>query len=333
MNSKLLSVSIASYNVGQFLNKAIESLTQDEGVLSKIEIIVVNDGSTDDTLDIANKMKESYPDTIVVIDKKNGGYGSTINSSLQIAKGKYYKLLDGDDWFYTQSIREFLDFLSSTDSDLIITPYYEVTNEYSLVDNHQEIPMNSIPIDKCDCGNPLYAMHEMTVKTEALRSLGKTIAEHCFYTDTEFVFYCFRCAETISRFSQPIYCYRLGLEGQSVSLSGTRKHHRDFLVVANRLCNVYEEMPAAEKEKKDNIYSFIIMKYMYNTFKAFMILEEPAKERDVLKQFDRDIKKKYPKAYIASGGSNLVKLLRRLRFNFYVTISKMVMKKHMNEFS
>lgn len=333
MIPKLLSVSIAAFNVGNYLERTIKSITEDNKAINQIEIIIVNDGSNDETLDIAHKMEAEYPESVVVIDKENGGYGSTINCSLAIARGKYYKLLDGDDWFNTESLGDFLHFLSVTESDLVITPYYEYAQNYILIDNHKEIPERKIALAKYECSNPLFAMHEMAIKTDVLRNLGKEIAEHCFYTDTEYAFYCFRSAHSIVRFTKPIYCYRLGLEGQSVSLSGTRKHYKDFMVVAERLCKAYEEMPENDRNEKMTIYKYTLMKYMYNTFKAFMILENPLKEKKTLREFDKRIKKKYSEAYKISGGSNLVKLLRVVDFNMYYSISRIVMKIHITEFS
>ena len=95
---KILSVSIASYNVEKFIRKALDSCCIPE-IMDRLEVLVVNDGSTDGTLQIAREYEKQYPQTFRVIDKKNGGYGSTVNASIQAATGKYFRLLDGDDWF------------------------------------------------------------------------------------------------------------------------------------------------------------------------------------------------------------------------------------------
>ena len=76
---KILSVSIASYNVEKFIRKALDSCCVPE-IMDRLEVLVVNDGSTDSTLEIAREYEEKYPQTFRVIDKKNGGYGSTVNA-------------------------------------------------------------------------------------------------------------------------------------------------------------------------------------------------------------------------------------------------------------
>ena len=122
MSEKILSISVAAYNVEKYLVKLFEFLNISPEVNQKIEVIIVNDGSTDKTLEIANRFKSQYPQSVVIIDKKNGGYGSTINSSIAIAKGKYFKILDGDDWFNKNTLEDFLGFLENEEVDLVISP-------------------------------------------------------------------------------------------------------------------------------------------------------------------------------------------------------------------
>ena len=100
--SKILTVVIPSYNVEQFLEKTVQSFLADE-VIQDIEILIVNDGSKDRTKEIGQQFEEKYPQSIKLVDKENGGHGSTINKGLSIAAGKYFKVVDGDDWVDTQA--------------------------------------------------------------------------------------------------------------------------------------------------------------------------------------------------------------------------------------
>ena len=77
---------------------------------SKLDIIVVNDGSTDQTVEITNKYVEKYKQSIRLINKENGGHGSTINTSIKHAKGKYYKILDSDDWVNSENLNRLVAF-------------------------------------------------------------------------------------------------------------------------------------------------------------------------------------------------------------------------------
>ena len=105
--NKTLTVSIASYNVEKFLRETLDSLCSPD-IIEDIEVIIVNDGSKDSTVSIAREYVKKYPESFILIDKENGGYGSTINSSLSIANGKYFRILDGDDWVDTNEFSLFV---------------------------------------------------------------------------------------------------------------------------------------------------------------------------------------------------------------------------------
>lgn len=106
----------------KFLNQVLDSLV-DEQVLADLEVLVISDGSTDNTVDIANKYVKKYPSTFKVIEKENGGWGSTVNKGMELATGKYFKLLDGDDWFYTENLVGFIQYLKNTEADMILSAF------------------------------------------------------------------------------------------------------------------------------------------------------------------------------------------------------------------
>ena len=94
---KILTIIIPSYNMEKYLPKCLGSLIVAPELMERIEVIVVNDGSTDRTSEIAHEFAANYPQTFKVIDKSNGHYGSCINTALPIAVGTYIKILDADD--------------------------------------------------------------------------------------------------------------------------------------------------------------------------------------------------------------------------------------------
>lgn len=331
MQKKLLSISVAAYNVGDYLNNTIGSLFVNEKISDQIEVIIVNDGSGDDTCEIANEWQASHPDSVVVIDKKNGGYGSTINESLKIAKGKYYKLLDGDDWYEGDNLADYLNYLESTDADIVVTPYFEIRNKKTLNDSHNEISPRVETLASINIQNPDFAMHEITVKTDVLRSVDKNIVEHCFYTDTEYVFYCFVGSNTISRFEKPIYCYRLGIEGQSVSLSGLRKHYKDLTTVSERIYSCYEEKKRFVSGTKNDIWMHMIRKITYNTYNAYMLLKDPELYKREIMKYDKRLKMNHKDIYKISNGSKLICFCRCTHFFFYRQACAYAMKKYLRE--
>ena len=105
---KLLTVTIPCYNSSEYMEKSIRSaLTGGD----RVEIIVVDDGSSDNTLEIANKYQKKFPDIIKVVHQENGGHGEAVNTGIKNATGLYFKVLDSDDCLGKKSIREGAGFI------------------------------------------------------------------------------------------------------------------------------------------------------------------------------------------------------------------------------
>ena len=120
---KTLSFIIPSYNSAHFLDKVISSFLAPE-VIGELDIIIVNDGSTDDTVTAATKFCEKYPGSIRVISQENKGHGGALNTGCAAAVGKYLKVIDADDWVETQNLAEFIRFLKECNSDVVLTHHY-----------------------------------------------------------------------------------------------------------------------------------------------------------------------------------------------------------------
>ena len=326
---KILTVSIASYNTEAFVEETVRSLFTDGETFGKMEIIIVNDGSGDRTGEIARRLEAEYPETIRVIDKENGGYGSTINASLAVARGIYYKLLDGDDWYETGNLKSFVCFLEHAEADLVVSPYIEVRGEAEApVDYHGEIGSACVPLRESRIINQSFMMHELAVRTESLRKTGKKIAEHRFYTDSEFVFYAICGAESVCRFDQPVYRYRLGVEGQSVSLQGLRKHYADLPAVAERMMACYEERISSETGEKKALLDRCVRNISFQAYRGALLQEDLRGSREELVRLDRKIRSEYPRAYEAGNSGRLVRILRVLRFRGFPLLSRIEMKKY-----
>ena len=329
MGDKLLTVSIAAYNVSEFIRETLDSLLLDREHMRLLEVIIVNDGSTDDTLETAKEYSRQYPETFRVIDKKNGGYGSTINASLAEAGGRYYRLLDGDDRADPDALGALLDYLKTADADLVVSPYSIVKGEKIPVPHHPDIPEKKTSLSSLRLKDKLFQMHGLTVKTETLRRYGHPVTEHCFYTDIEYVYYCLASSETIVRFDSPVYNYRMDVDGQSVSLAGIRKHYKDHPVVTERICSCFENErfgSADGKPGNDNpgsgdgkqeILSYAVTFSIYGVFNNYMVLEDAGKHKKELMAFDERLAEKYPHAYSAGNDSSVVKTLRRSGFHLY----------------
>ena len=123
---KLLSIIVPTYNMEELLPACLDSLVG-SAAAAALDVVVVNDGSRDSSLAIANEYAARYSDVVRVIDKPNGNYGSTINAALPTLKGEYVKILDADDSFDGSRVAEFLAFLRKMQGvDMVVTPFVEI---------------------------------------------------------------------------------------------------------------------------------------------------------------------------------------------------------------
>ena len=287
--NKILTISIAAYNVEKFLNQVLDSLIEEQ-VLDDLEVLVISDGSTDNTVNIANTYVEKYPDTFKVVEKENGGWGSTVNKGMELATGKYFKLLDGDDWFYTENLPSFFEYLKSTEADMVLSAFGMYDDSLGRVYALKEMPFDKDKLynfedvaNACDI-----QMHGFAIKTDIVKKANIHIVDHCFYTDTQFVAELFVHADTMIYFDQPIYCYRIGRDGQSVSAAGLLKHMGDNRRVAKELLSYKKKLDLTPNKEKAYMaktnYAITMEYYSYCALKS----EERKVKVKELGQFIRD---------------------------------------------
>jgi len=244
MRNKLLTISVAAYNMEAYLNRCVDSLLIPE-ICSDIEVIIVNDGSTDKTLGIALEYQNNFPDTIKVINKPNGGYGSATNCAIDAATGEYFKILDADDWFDKKAFKFFICFLKKSNNDLVITHY---SKENACNNDSYPVCYKGIQFEKTYelekfcildmTGESGFAMHTMTYRTEILRKNNFRVSE-CFYSDVDYSVYPLAYVKSLVFVDVILYKYLIGRDGQSVSCSGLIKHFDDHLYVCKKLIDYY----------------------------------------------------------------------------------------------
>ena len=219
---KILTVTVPSYNVEKFLENTLDSFV-DERVLDDIEVLIVDDGSKDKTAEIGRKYEEKYPDTFRVISKENGGHGSTINRGIGEAKGKYFKVVDGDDWVDQDGFAELIQRLKTCDADYVFTNYYEVndvTGELNPVTfpgirKEEQMPFEMI------ANETRISMHALVLKTSILKENQIRLDEHSFYVDVEYILYPIPYVENVIYFDIFVYMYRLESECEHAGISET----------------------------------------------------------------------------------------------------------------
>ncbi len=222
---KLLTVAIPCYNSAEYMSHAIKTaLVGGEDV----EILLIDDGSTDETPAIADKYQDKYPDMIRAIHQENKGHGGAVNTGLSQASGRYFKVLDSDDWFDEDAflrvlkvLRELVEKRKAVDMFLCNYVYEKVCENKSKSIGYT----NVMPVGKVftwkHCKHFAMSqnilMHSVIYRTKMLRNSGLKLPEHTFYVDNLFVYNPLPFVKTIYYLDVDLYRYYIGREDQSVN--------------------------------------------------------------------------------------------------------------------
>lgn len=316
---KILTVSIAAYNTGNYIKKAMESLL-DQRIMDDLEILIIDDGGKDATLQIAKEYERSYPLSVHAVHKENGGYGSVINYAIKAATGKYFKQLDGDDWFDTESLVKLTEILKSNDVDYVLSPritWHEDTGKTEKLDFAENLSEGNYEFEGIELKKGIN-MHGSTFRTSILKNMSHAITEHCFYTDNELVYYPLPYLKTLYIMHDAVYWYRVGLEGQSVSVTGIRKHYREHESVLFRLLDIYKYELKEDTLQKKNLLRHRLRSCICGQYSFYCMLEYTIKHKEELIEFDKKLQKECPELLAeAENASKFVKLLRKSHFILY----------------
>ena len=321
---KILSISIAAYNIEKYICSTIESLIN-EDVIEKMEILIVSDGSTDNTVKTGKEYEKKYPGSIRVIEKENGGWGSTVNAGIQNARGKYFKLIDGDDQAMTENLPDFVQYLEKNNYDLILTPYIEFIDETGEL--KEKISYGEFAgggISASDIPKDAHVnMHECCFKTSLLKDNHIKITEKCFYTDVEFVIRGLSVTKSIGYLDKIIYKYRVARAEQSMSINGFRKHYRDHLKMTYNMLEFEKNYSGNDKVKK--VIQNRLKKVVMMQYNIFCFLEGNKEHKREIMQFDRKLKQEYIGYYKVP--MKKVILLRKTKFFIYPVICQYCSRK------
>ena len=296
---KILSVCIPTYNMEALLGRCLDSFIIEKQYMEQLEIIIVNDGSKDNSSRIAHEYAEKYPYTFVVIDKPNGNYGSCINAALKVATGTYFRICDADDRYENGNLVSYIDFLNSSKTDLVFSPYNVLTMDSELISQYpcpdiyigKSFSVDDFSFKSRGCGE-LLRMHCLTTKTSILTDHNYSQTEGISYTDTQYVFYSMLYAKSLSFFGNVIYCYYLGRDGQTASKESVIRSHMHLYQNAERLINEY--VAIGEKLSSNKIDNLVgpISSETYAFFKTvFLLIKDNTKQLELLQSLVERSKK------------------------------------------
>lgn len=273
MNNKLLTVTVPCYNSQDYMRNCIDSLLTGG---DRVEIIIINDGSTDATGRIADEYKEKHPNIVKVVHQENGGHGEGINQGVKHACGKYFKVVDSDDKV-SEDFPAFLDALEKCDAaggvDLAVTNYYYVHTDGvgdRSIDYSSVLPKDRIFEWKDTKRFKIYQMltiHSCTFKTELLKSWHDPLPRKVFYEDNLMICKCLPRVKKMYYFPHDLYRYWIGRPDQSVQETVMMKRYTHQILVTEQsfvACDLDNiEEPMLKKYLKHELFMMFGISIMF----------------------------------------------------------------------
>ncbi|MBR5514778.1 MAG: glycosyltransferase family 2 protein [Clostridia bacterium] len=239
---KLITFTVPCYNSEEYMKKCLNNLllAGDEA-----EILIINDGSTDNTGKIADEYAEKYPNIVRALHQENGGHGEGVNQGLRNAKGLYFKVVDSDDWLDPHALSVLMSKIRNAVKlgktvDMFVANYvYEHPEGPGHVMKYQNVfKKNKICTwnETTPFKSTQYlSMHSVIFRTKVLRAAGIELPKHTFYVDNLFVYLPLPYCRTIYYMDEDLYRYYIGRPDQSVQekvlLKRVNQHYRVALAL------------------------------------------------------------------------------------------------------
>jgi len=287
---KCLTFAVPCYNSQDYLDRCVSTLLAGG---EDVEIILVNDGSSDDTARIIDEYELAYPSMIRAIHQLNKGHGGAVNTGLAHAKGTYFKVVDSDDWVDTKALGELIacckqETASGRPTDLIIGNYvYDHLHEGKQRPVHYR---NVFPRNKVFGWNDIKSfapsqymvMHSLMFNTKTLRESGIELPQHMFYVDNIFACKPLGSVNTMRYLDINLYHYFIGREDQSVNENVMCERIDQQIAVTKLVAECIDEESSNEKLKSYLIRNTSIMMAISSIHLLLIGTEEAKQKRDDL---------------------------------------------------
>lgn len=294
--NKTLTIIIPTYNMEKYLGRCLSSLiVKNSDVFAMLEVLVVIDGATDRSLEIAKEFEERHPSSIRVINKENGNYGSCINRGLKETSGKYVKILDADDYVETSNLEKLIAYLSQSDVDLVLTDFQKVDELGNAIDSPKFYAQAGKLLDFSAIDPTQFMeMHMVTYKTENLRAMNYVQTERVSYTDQEWIFAPMISVQKFCYLNMVVYDYLWGREGQTMDAAIYLKSQTQLMKVCLAMAREYDA------RKTDVIHQAYLTQRLYKNLRRIYrtaLLDNLDVDLGPLAEFDTQLKKQSPAAY------------------------------------
>jgi heptose III glucuronosyltransferase len=282
---KDLSVIVPVYNVEKFLRQCLESIFI-QGV-ENIEVICVNDGSTDNSLSILKEYKILYPD-LIIIDRKNGGLPAARNSGFEIASGKYIYYLDSDDYLLPDALNRAISFVLERDLDVCFfnvlkdgkIPYFSISKETNEILTGKELYKLNYQVNNFF---PPSAVWTNLYKREFLTTHNIKFKEGIVHEDEEYTPRVYFLANRSSYFNIYILVHRILREGSVTAatlISFQEKNLKDIIETCSNLYHYFNKMKCPEN------YFYLKIFHNYLAMAKIIVNKKPERKNNLFTKND-----------------------------------------------
>ncbi len=328
-NKKILSIIIPTYNASQFLNKGLstyvitknpqkentaiieaanngrlDEIEADMEMMDKLEVLIVNDGTKDNSVEVAQKFVDRFPNTYRIVNKPNGGHGSAINKGVENVSGKYFKCVDADDWVYTDALARTIKLLETEDFDALIQSFitYDISKDLweprdiHCDDSDRLYNLKEI-VDMWEAVDYGMSFHGVTYNTAFYKSINYKLIEGVFYEDQEYATIPLSYAKNIRLLDDELYVYRLGDVNQSVSTQSQLSRLPHFEAVLFKMLDHEKNLDKLPEGGRE-LWTRKISMFLGSLFHILFIKNPDKKgQRKYAKKLMHRIKEKSPYIY------------------------------------
>ena len=318
---KVLSISVAAYNMEKLIRQNLDSFVS-SSVRDDIEVLVINDGSTDNTAGIVAEYEKKYPGTVRLISQSNAGPGSTVNRGIENASGRYFRMVDADDWVDT-GLEQYVNVLKTTDADMVVTNYTCVDDKTGQTRFVKINGLKAGVLQDFDsvCADLSLEMHAVTFRTDILQKNNIRLFNG-FYTDIQYLLFPSIYVKTVLYTDCNVYMYRVSLSGQSMSAASMQKNIKMHDDMVFSVVNLYNQAKAISSPIAQYILSKLV--YVCGTQLGTLLSFVPGSaNKKRLFDFILRLKKECPDAYARFCRYKTMRVLRFSGGLLYSVICKM----------
>ncbi len=299
-----VSVIVPVYNVYDYLSKCLDSLVNQ--TLREIEIIVVNDGSPDNSQKIIDKYAKNYPEKIKAYKKENGGLSDARNYGIKKATGEYIAFVDSDDYVDTGMYERMYDKAKSGNFDMVVCDLNYVYND-KIVRAYSHVKHDTTNI-KMTMLNIYPAAWNKIFKRKFFENLE--FKKKVWFEDVEFLYRILPKIKTIGVVNEPFYQY-LQREGSITKKQDMRIYN--YIDNLNGLISYYKDNELYSQYQKELEYVYV--RYMYATFIKQATNFDKEEYQKAVNEAKINVKKNFSKYYKNSYFYRNIKGLYLLFFN------------------